>query len=209
MGPKGLHDFEGMLTFYYSYHMDQLNQVIHMVFIPAILWTALIWLCYTPPLLESPADLEINGHPLVSLNGAFVVIVSYCMYYIYLDRPFGLAWTVIAAPTLYLFANAFFAAVGRELAWKYAVAIHISSWAAQGIGQGLFEKRAPELLQSIVQSFLVAPLFAFMEIAFAGGYRRSLQKRVHARAMRERGILNGRLSPKSSPPASPARTRRR
>ena len=82
-------------------------------------------------LLESPADLEINGHPLVSLNGAFVVIVSYCMYYIYLDRPFGLAWTVIAAPTLYLFANAFFAAVGRELAWKYAVAIHISSWAAQ------------------------------------------------------------------------------
>ena len=38
-----------MLTFYYSYHMDQLNQVIHMVFIPAILWTALIWLCYTPP----------------------------------------------------------------------------------------------------------------------------------------------------------------
>ena len=63
--------------------------MIQIVFTPAVQWTFLVGLCYTPRVSKSPADLEINGHPLVSLNGAFVLIALYCTYYIYLDRLFG------------------------------------------------------------------------------------------------------------------------
>lgn len=179
--------------------------MIQIVFTPAVQWTFLVGLCYTPRVSKSPADLEINGHPLVSLNGAFVLIALYCTYYIYLDRLFGMAYSVVAAPPLYLFAQVFFASVGRTLAWRYALAIHLLSWAIQLVSHCLLERRKPALLSALQASMLVGPLFSFTEILFLGGYRRSLYNRVHARAKREIDIARGRLSP----PSSPSKPRRR
>lgn len=45
-------DLRDQLTFYGSYHSNPLNQAIHFVFVPAILWTVAVWLAYTPPLLS-------------------------------------------------------------------------------------------------------------------------------------------------------------
>ena len=36
------------LAFYGSYHHNPVNQAIHFVFVPAILWTVAVWLAYTP-----------------------------------------------------------------------------------------------------------------------------------------------------------------
>lgn len=36
------------LAFYGSYHSNRINQLIHFVFVPCIIWTLLIWLSYTP-----------------------------------------------------------------------------------------------------------------------------------------------------------------
>lgn len=43
-------DLETQLAFYGSYHSHPLNQAIHFVFVPLILWTVAVWLAYTPPL---------------------------------------------------------------------------------------------------------------------------------------------------------------
>lgn len=51
------------------------------------------------------------------------------------------------------------------------------SWLAQFIGHGVFEKRAPALLDNLVQAFLLAPLFVWMEILFFFGYRPELKER--------------------------------
>lgn len=40
------------LTFYGSYHNNFWNQVIHFIFVPAIFWTAAVWLAYTPELFH-------------------------------------------------------------------------------------------------------------------------------------------------------------
>ena len=45
-------------------------------------------------------------------------------------------------------------------------------WIAQFIGHGVFEKRAPALLDSWDQAFITAPLFVLLEIMFFFGYRR-------------------------------------
>lgn len=40
------------LTFYGAYHNNPVNQLIHFIFVPLILWTVAVWLAYTPALFE-------------------------------------------------------------------------------------------------------------------------------------------------------------
>lgn len=40
------------LTFYGAYHNNPVNQLIHFIFVPLILWTVAVWLAYTPPLVD-------------------------------------------------------------------------------------------------------------------------------------------------------------
>lgn len=61
MGFFGLtFDLREQLTFYGAYHNNPINQAIHFVFVPAILFTVAVWLAYTP-------SLPLNLAPLLSL----------------------------------------------------------------------------------------------------------------------------------------------
>ena len=57
--------------------------------------------------------------------------------------------------------------------------LFVVAWIAQFIGHGAFEKRAPALLDNLVQALLLAPLFVWMEVLFSVGYRPELQARLH------------------------------
>jgi uncharacterized membrane protein YGL010W len=61
---------------------------------------------------------------------------------------------------------------------KWAGGVFLASWIAQFIGHGKFERRAPALLDNIVQALLLAPFFVWFEILFTLGYRPELKKRV-------------------------------
>ena len=61
---------------------------------------------------------------------------------------------------------------------KSAIGVHIACWILQFVGHGVFEKRAPALLDNLVQAFFLAPFFVWMEILFFFGYRPELQERV-------------------------------
>merc|ERR1719292_20083 len=56
--------------------------------------------------------------------------------------------------------------------WQAVLAFHVAAWIAQFIGHGVFERRAPALLDSWDQAFITAPLFVLLEVAFFFGYRR-------------------------------------
>ncbi|KAL9611805.1 MAG: hypothetical protein Q9167_003573 [Letrouitia subvulpina] len=60
----------------------------------------------------------------------------------------------------------------------WALGIHVASWIAQFIGHGIFEGRAPALLDNLVQALFLAPFFVWMEILFYFGYRPELKGRL-------------------------------
>ena len=62
--------------------------------------------------------------------------------------------------------------------FQAALGIHIIAWVLQFIGHGVFEGRAPALLDSLDQALVTAPLFVLMEVAFFFGYRRDFHRRV-------------------------------
>lgn len=59
----------------------------------------------------------------------------------------------------------------------WAGAVHVVSWLAQFVGHGVFEGRAPALLDNLVQALLLAPLFVWIEVLFLFGYRPELKSR--------------------------------
>ena len=59
------------------------------------------------------------------------------------------------------------------------------AWLAQFVGHGKFEGRAPALLDNLLQAFLLAPLFVWMEILFFLGYRPELRARHHQSVEKE------------------------
>ena len=60
----------------------------------------------------------------------------------------------------------------------WSIGIHVMSWLAQFVGHGVFEGRAPALLDNIVQALFLAPFFVWMEVLFFFGYRPELKGRV-------------------------------
>jgi uncharacterized membrane protein YGL010W len=63
-------------------------------------------------------------------------------------------------------------------AFLIAGVLQAISWAAQFVSHSVFERRSPALVDNAFQSFLMAPLFVFMELLFALGYRPALYKRT-------------------------------
>jgi uncharacterized membrane protein YGL010W len=59
-----------------------------------------------------------------------------------------------------------------------ALGIHVFSWVAQFVGHGIFEGRAPALLDNLVQALFLAPFFVWLEVLFMFGYRPELKARL-------------------------------
>lgn len=59
-----------------------------------------------------------------------------------------------------------------------AIGVHIFSWVVQFIGHGVYEGRAPALLDNLVQAIFLAPFFVWLEILFAFRYRPELKARL-------------------------------
>ena len=67
----------------------------------------------------------------------------------------------------------------------WALGLHVASWIAQFVGHGKYEGRAPALLDNLFQAFFLAPLFVWLEILFALGYRPELKTRVDQLAQQD------------------------
>jgi uncharacterized membrane protein YGL010W len=147
------------LSDYGAYHSTRGNKIVHAVFVPLLLWSAFASLA-----------------ALVSNTAAFILWGAYVTLYIILEPVAGTTASVLYC-LLLLHAQRFAASAARPL--LVACAVHVASWFFQVIvGHALIEKRRPALLDSLVPSLALAPLFIVMEVAFDLGYRPALRKRV-------------------------------
>lgn len=154
----------------------------------------------TPAIIPLPETINIPG---LELNAGTVLCLAYCALYILLEPVAGTALSVLLlAGTAY----------GKYLTSTYGMTANIwaaggfvASWIAQFVGHGLFEGRAPALLDNLFQALFLAPLFVWLELLFFLGYRPELRSRVESlvsqdvtkyresKAQKTNGIANGIL----------------
>ncbi|KAI5950025.1 hypothetical protein KGF57_004535 [Candida theae] len=162
------------MIFYRSYHFNSTNVKIHLVCIPIILLSAITFL--------TPVGLPfISTSP--SVNVGIVSAWLYGLYYISLDWKVG-----IPAASIVIGYGHFIGNYYRSLSATtsptssqfihYAIAAHAFAWIAQFYGHGVHEKRAPALLDNLLQALVLAPFFVAFEVAFFLGFRRDLAKKM-------------------------------
>eukprot|EP01059_Diplonema_ambulator_P010399 TRINITY_DN20422_c0_g1_i1.p1 TRINITY_DN20422_c0_g1~~TRINITY_DN20422_c0_g1_i1.p1 ORF type:complete len:197 (+),score=30.08 TRINITY_DN20422_c0_g1_i1:59-592(+) len=156
----GLVNTEQQLAFYGEYHANRVNQWIHITCVPIILWTAMVFV----------GRLEVMDIP-----APWVVAAVYGVFYVLMDPVVGGLYCgilVAMAKTSTQFAKE------QDDAMTIAVGVHVVAWILQFIGHGVFEKRAPALLDSFLQSLMLAPFFVFIEVLFMFGFRKDVHNRV-------------------------------
>ncbi|GMY25957.1 uncharacterized endoplasmic reticulum membrane protein YGL010W-like [Fagus crenata] len=164
MGKIGVLDLEKHFAFYGAYHSNPINIALHMLFVWPIFFTALLILYFTPSLFSLPHlvfSLFGNNFVLV-LNFGFLLALIYSVFYVCLDVKAGSLAALLCA--ICWVASSFIASrLGFSLAWKVVLVAQLLCWTGQFIGHGIFEKRAPALLDNLVQAFLMAPFFVLLE----------------------------------------------
>ena len=144
--------------FYKNYHKNKVNKLIHLFCIPMIFWS----FCCMLNLLTSYNELKFKGENILVTNmdlGLFVCSY-YLLFYTFMDRKTFFPMLIYLA-LIYLSSYYFNLYVANSI--MYAVYINIFSWIMQFIGHFFFEGNRPALVDSISQSFLMAPLFSYYE----------------------------------------------
>ncbi|KAK5722939.1 hypothetical protein LTR17_014152 [Elasticomyces elasticus] len=172
-------NLEKQLLFYGSYHHDPVNIGIHVTCVPLLLLTGFLFGTNTPA-LPLPTWLTIPNLPA---NAGTIACLTYSTLYILMEPVAGgILAPLLLAGTAY--ANHLTSAYGMKANY-IAIGVHIVSWLAQFVGHGVYEGRAPALLDNLVQAIFLAPFFVWMEILFAFGYRPELKSRLDQNVTKE------------------------
>ena len=131
-------------VFYESYHRSLINKLIHIVFVPILLWSGL-----------SIASTFDNVF-------AKTVAACYSGYYIYLDKKVGLSYSIIL---LLMICNLHVFSLSTN------IFIHIFSWISQILSHKYIEKNSPALLSGFWDALTIAPFFVWMELWWFLGYK--------------------------------------
>ncbi|KAL1207875.1 hypothetical protein V5N11_014040 [Cardamine amara subsp. amara] len=162
----GLLDLEKHFAFYGAYHSNPINIIIHIIFVWPIVFTALLLLHFTTPICDPsqlgfPQSVTFDG--VLRFNLGFIFTVVYALFYICLDKKSGFIAALMCF-SCWVGSSFLAAQLGPSLAFKVGLASQLLCWTGQFLGHGLFEKRAPALLDNLVQAFLMAPFFVLLEV---------------------------------------------
>ncbi|KAF2226625.1 DUF962 domain-containing protein [Elsinoe ampelina] len=165
-------NLEKQLQFYGSYHHNPINVAIHITCVPMILMTAFLFGTNTPS-IPIPEWLSVPNLPP---NLGTIACVIYASLYLLMEPVAGamLAPLLIGGTAAANYLTTNYGATANN----WAIALHVFSWIAQFVGHGVFEGRAPALLDNLVQAFFLAPFFVWLEILFSLGYRPELKSRL-------------------------------
>jgi 2-hydroxy fatty acid dioxygenase len=157
--------------FYEKYHQKFLNKLVHILCIPMLVWTTTVFLSYIPTYIVNLYGFNLN------LTAAGLVTFLYVSYYLYLDFRLGiislfLFYLNLVTASKFIENNTLFYSLGISLT------IHVVSWTCQILSHKYFEGNKPALLDSITQSFSIAPLFTLLELLFLFGFRKDIKKKL-------------------------------
>jgi uncharacterized membrane protein YGL010W len=151
------------LTKYSAYHRDPRNIATHFFGVPAILFAV-------TALLARPA-FEVGGFTLAPV---WFVALGATMFYLRLDRRFGLAMAVVLATSS--FGATRLAAESTAMWLGVAGGLFGGGWLVQFVGH-YFEGKKPAFVDDLV-GLLIGPLFVVAEAAFALGLRAEVKAEV-------------------------------
>ncbi|TKA77171.1 hypothetical protein B0A55_04467 [Friedmanniomyces simplex] len=172
-------NLEKQLLFYGSYHHDPVNIGIHITCVPILLLTGFLFGTNTPA-IPLPTWMTIPNLPA---NAGTIACLIYSSLYILMEPVAGgMLAPLLLGGTAY--ANHLTSTYGMKANY-IAIGVHILSWLAQFVGHGVFEGRAPALLDNLVQAIFLAPFFVWMEVLFAFGYRPELKARLDQSVQKE------------------------
>lgn len=152
------------LARYRSLHLDPVNLRLHLVGVPAIVWSLLVLLAAVPlPGAGSPAP---------------VLVVTVGAWYLWLSPGLGAVAALALAALAALALPVAVAPGGLTLAGG----VFVAGWVAQFIGHARFERARPAFLTDLRQLF-VAPLFVVAELLFLAGWNRDFDAALRDRAV--------------------------
>ncbi|XP_050237718.1 2-hydroxy-palmitic acid dioxygenase mpo1-like [Mercurialis annua] len=183
----GIFDLEKHFAFYGAYHSNPINVLIHIIFVWPIFFTALLILYFTPPLFQLKVSVFGHSDVLILLfNSGFFFALIYGLFYVFLDVKAG-SLAALLCVFCWVASSALARCLGFSLAWKVVLVAQIVCWTGQFIGHGVFEKRAPALLDNLAQAFIMAPFFVLLEAlqTFCGyepypGFHANVQAKIEA-----------------------------
>mmetsp|Transcript_29457 Transcript_29457/g.88092 ORF Transcript_29457/g.88092 Transcript_29457/m.88092 type:complete len:233 (+) Transcript_29457:251-949(+) len=154
-------DLAEELSWYASYHSHPVNQLIHLVFVPELLFTVFFFLAYAPPPL---------GKRCPGLTWPLITAFAWSAHHVRMDAYVGSLVSLLTV-SMALCASGI---VRRETVFgraaKWALAFHALGWYAQlHPGHKVFEGRKPALLEGLIQALLDAPLFVWYHPVFEMG----------------------------------------
>lgn len=157
--------------------MNETNVAIHLGCIPLILLSFI-------SLLSAKA---LAGPTYPYLTAGTVIAWTYGIYYIALDWQLGLPSFAFLASFAYGIRTLY---LGLEPSgtvtpsgfFSIALSIHIACWLAQFYGHAFHEKRAPALMDNLLQAVVLAPFFVVFELAFFLGYKQDTKKVMNNKA---------------------------
>jgi len=183
----GFLDLEKHFVFYGTYHRDPTNVMIHIIFVPALMFTMMLW---TANVRLAPDSVTTSPYA----NLSTLTATAYAVLYALLEpmagtllAPYVVAQSLVGTYLVERFGND---------ANKIAGIVQLFSWVCQFIGHGVYEKRAPALLDNLVQALFLAPLFVWLEVLFMFGYRPEFQRRMHEKMRLARSQLDAAATEK-------------
>ncbi|SCU87501.1 LAMI_0D06304g1_1 [Lachancea mirantina] len=165
------------LAFYQWYHQTPGNVAIHTVFVPVILYSAMVMLHH------------VHIYKDVTLMEIVAVLLS--VYYLILDVPVGLLAALIITGVSYGIEQG-----PLDLRLWIAAVVFAVGWICQFLGHAYYEHRRPALLDNLVQSLMTAPFFVLFEVLFKLNLCKRLQADLEVEHQRrvaeenERSLLN-------------------
>ena len=145
---KSLLDLKYQYNFYKLYHKDTINVWIHIFCIPMIVWSG--------SLLLTPI-VVYNEY----INLTFFIALLYGFYYLVLDLFLGRLMFLFMI-TNWLTTYLFYYNTQSPLFW--ALVINVTAWVLQILGHKIFEGNQPAFMDSLIQSFLIAPMFVLIDV---------------------------------------------
>ncbi len=123
-----------LLSRYAESHRHPTNEVIHMICIPAIIFSlmGLLW----------------SAHPYVALAFAAASLV----YYLMLSVPFAIGMLLMVGAMLWLLAL-----LPAAVVWQVSLAVFIVAWIGQFVGHKI-EGKKPSFFEDL-RFLLIGPLF--------------------------------------------------
>lgn len=168
-------NLERLLSQYAAYHLDRNNVVTHFVGIPLIVFSILC--------LTARAGVEISGF---SITLAILLIVLSSIYYISLDKLFGILMLI-----LFVLVYPLALKIAALAMWSWlgaSIGIFVVGWVFQFVGH-YFEKKKPAFVDDLI-GLAIGPLFVLAEFVFLLGFRKPLHQRILKEAQMKRAEMD-------------------